>query len=117
MPGPGDRIAGYVSHHGVSIHKYNCDELQKCSLERFIEAYWSGQGPRKIELFQVNLELTPPKSSPIKILEHVESLLLTIESFEQQRSGQYYIVSMKLSSYIYDYFLRDRLVARLENIA
>lgn len=74
MPGPGDRIAGYVSHHGVSIHKYNCDELQKCSLERFIEAYWSGQGPRKIELFQVNLELTPPKSSPIKILEHVESL-------------------------------------------
>ena len=116
-PSPGDRIAGYVSHHGVSIHKYNCDELQKCSIERFIEAHWSGQGPKKIELFQVDLELTPPKSSPIKILEHVESLWLTIESFEQQRSGQYYIVSMKLSSYIDDYFLRDRLVARLENIA
>lgn len=117
IPGPGDRIAGYVSHHGVSIHKYNCEELQKCSLERFIEAHWSGQGPKKIDLFQVDLELTPPKSSPIKILEHVESLWLTIESFEQQRSGQYYIVSMKLSSYIDDYFLRDRLVARLENIA
>lgn len=54
--------------------------------------------------------------SPIHILEHIESLGLSIESFDQKRCDELYRVVASLSSHIDDFYLEDRLKQRLETI-
>ncbi len=49
-PKPGDRVVGYSSRLGITIHKVECGSLRKGTFDRFMPASWGGKERSDMQL-------------------------------------------------------------------
>lgn len=114
LPKEGDRIVGYIWQWVVTIHKFDCDNIDKIQLDRRIPAYWSGGEKRG-----VTIEISLTFRDKLWLLRQVTDILyqmsLNIESLHTEvLDGGKVRDTFTLHTDEEDYYIFDRLVERLE---
>ncbi len=108
-----DRIVGYIGQWVVTIHKFDCENIDRIQLDRRIPAYWN-----TVDRRGVTIEIECIFQDKIGLLRQITDILyqmeINIESLSTQslpnRTVQDRFI---LHTNEEDYYIYDRLVERL----
>ncbi len=114
MPKPGDRIVGAIGKGIVTIHKFNCENMDRVSLARRIPARWSST---RVEGITIEMDVTFADKRWLlrQVTEIFYQAGLNIESLSTENLGNGKVVDhFKLKWDEEDYYLYERIVERLK---
>jgi GTP pyrophosphokinase len=113
-PKPGDRVVGYSSRLGITIHRVGCQSLRKGTFDRFIPASWGGKERTemvfKVEMVFENRIGVLRKLTDIFFLMKINILEISQKS---ENSGKSARILFSLRTEEEDYYLYERLVERI----
>jgi GTP diphosphokinase / guanosine-3',5'-bis(diphosphate) 3'-diphosphatase len=109
-----DRIVGYIGQWLVTVHKFDCENIDKIHLDRRIPAYWSG-GERR----GVTIEIECIFRDKLGLLRQITDIFfhmeLNIESLKTETLPKGEVRdTFVLHTDEEDYYIYDRLVERLQ---
>ncbi len=112
-PKSGDRIVGAIGKGIITIHRFDCDNIERVSLARRIPARWSSM---KIEGITIAMDVTFQDKRGL--LRQVTDILyntgLNIESLSTENIGDGKVIDHFILKWDEeDYYLYERLVERL----
>lgn len=114
LPKAGDRVVGYSSRFGITVHRVDCGSLKKGTFDRFIPASWSGsestQMRLKIELVFENRIGVLRKLTDIFFLMRINILEINQKSEDAGKSAR---IVFDLLTEEEDYYMYERLVERI----
>lgn len=114
VPKPGDRIVGYSSRFGITIHRVDCGSLKKGSFDRFIPANWGGfealQMRLKVEMLFQNKIGVLRKLTDIFFLMRINILEITQKSESDGKTAR---ITFDLLAEDEDYYMYERLIERI----
>ncbi len=113
-PVPGDRIVGYSSRFGITVHRVDCGSLKKGIFDRFIPAIWAGS-----ETQQMRLKVEMTFQNKIGVLRKLTDIffLMKINILEiaqkSEEGGKTARITFDLLTEEEDYYMYERLVERI----
>lgn len=114
QPKPGDRVVGYSSRFGITIHRVDCGSLKKGTFDRFIPASWNGNESSelklKVELVFDNKIGVLRKLTDIFFLMRINILEISQKS---ETGGRRARMVFDLMTEEEDYYMYERLVERI----
>lgn len=113
-PKMGDRVVGYASRFGITIHRVDCGSLKKGTFDRFIPASWGSSEATelrmKVEMRFDNKMGVLRKLTDIFFLMRINILEISQKSEDGGKSAR---ISFDLLMEDEDYYMYDRLVERI----
>ena len=114
MPKPGDRIVGAIGKGIVTIHKFNCENMDRVSLARRIPARWSSTRVEGITI-EMDVVFADKRGLLRQVTEIFYQAGLNIESLSTENLGNGKVVDhFKLKGEEEDYYLYERLIERMK---
>lgn len=112
-PIEGDRIVGYIGQGVVTIHKFDCENIDRIQLDRRIPAYWN-----TLERRGVTIEIECVFQDKIGLLRQITDILFQMEiNIESLKTESLTDETVKDTFVLHtndeDYYIYDRLVERL----
>lgn len=114
LPKPGDRIVGYTSRFGITIHKVDCGSLRKGAFDRYIPATWSGSPASELRL---SVEMV--FENRIGVLRKLTDIFYLMKinivgiSMKNESGGKIARAYLELHTEEEDYYMYERLVERI----
>ena len=111
-PTPPDKIIGYIGIGIITIHKFDCENIEKIQLDRRMSAHWSN-----VNTSGVTLEVECIFHDKLGLLRQITDILyqaeiniesLTTEKLEDGRVSDRFILHTNDE----DYYIYDRLIDR-----
>ncbi|MCK9272178.1 RelA/SpoT family protein [Candidatus Gracilibacteria bacterium] len=116
-PKKGNKIVGYMTRNGVSIHKLNCPSLKKLSFDRFIQANYEGTEEKQ----EVSLIVEMIFKNKIGVLKKITDIFfhmgINIEEIHTAKDSDGNIkITLNLITNNEDYYIFDRLIDKIKLI-
>ncbi len=113
-PKPGDRIVWAIGKWVVTIHKFNCENMDRVSLARRIPARWSNTRVEGITI-EMDVIFADKRGLLRQVTEIFYQAGLNIESLSTENLGNGKVVDhFTLKGDEEDYYLYERLIERLK---
>ena len=113
-PKPGERIVGAIGKGIVTIHRFDCENMDRVSLARRIPAKWSSTRAEGITI-EMDMTFADKRGLLRQLTEIFYQAGLNIESLSTENLGNGKVLDhFVLRSNEEDYYLYERLVERLK---
>lgn len=108
------KIVGVIGQGIVTLHRFDCPEVDKVELERRIPARWSDMPEGNTVNFTIDITFSDRKGMLMRLTQVFYQLGLNIQSFSTDRVDPYTVKNRFIfETEDDDYYIYERLEARL----